>query len=116
MRLEIRQPQRPGLEDEQSENAVPFWWHPDHFSLVLIEADRDEFGETGARLVQDPQRGVLRIDQFGGNFGDASQRVGQGLLGADGHHCIEQTKQLLRTGKLETIGHRQRLRPGSARL
>ena len=63
------------------------------------------------RFVEHAQRGVLRVDEIGRGFGDPSQRVGEGLLGADRHHRVEQAEQLLRAGELETTGHQPRLRP-----
>ena len=52
-----------------------------------------------------PKRRVLGVDQIGGRLGDAAQRVGEGLLGPDRHHRVEQPEQLLRSGELEATGH-----------
>ena len=52
-----------------------------------------------------PSAAYLRIDEVGGRLGDAPQRIGEGLLGADRHHRVEQAQQLLRAGELEAIRH-----------
>ena len=62
-------------------------------------------------LIEHTQRRVPGIDQIGGRLGDPPQRVGEGLLGPDRHHRVEQPEQLLRAGELEAIGHPVRLGP-----
>ena len=52
-----------------------------------------------------PKRGVPGVDQIGGGLGDAPQRIGEGLLGPDRHHRVEQAQQLLRAGELEAAWH-----------
>ena len=108
--VQIGQTQRLGVEDQQAEDAVTLRTSADPGRLVVGEADGDELGQPRPGLVEHPERGVPRIDELGGRLGDAAQRIGQRLLGADRHHRVEQAQQLLRPGELEAMRHLGRLR------
>ena len=113
--VEVRQPQRFRIEDQQPEDAVTLGTSSDARRLLVAEPDGDELGEPGAGLVEHAQRCVPGIDEIRPGLGDPSQRVGEGLLGPDRHHCVEQPEQLLRTGELETVGHRRGYDPAPLR-
>ena len=113
MGVQIGEAQWLRVEDQQPEDAVALGTGSDAGRLVLAEADRDELPQPGPRLVQHPQRRVAGVDQLRTDLGDAPQRVGEGLLGSDRHHRVEQPQQLLRAGELEAVGHHRMLRPAS---
>jgi len=111
MGLQVGEPQRLRLEDQQTEDAVPLGPSADACGRFIGEADGDELGQTGSRLVEHPKGCILGVDQIGCGLGDSAQRVRERLLGPDGHDGVEQAEELFGPGKLETTGHLLRLGP-----
>ena len=105
MSVEIGESQRFGFQDQQTEEAVTLRSWADAQRLLVIEPHGDELGQTGPRFVQHAQRCIPGVDQIGRRFGDATQCIGEGLLGPDRHYRVEQPEQLFGSGKLETTGH-----------
>ena len=58
VRGEVREPQRPGIADEQAEDAVALGLVPDPRALLVVDADGDELHEAVAILADDAERAV----------------------------------------------------------
>ena len=83
MRLDVGQPQRPGIVDQQAEQAAPLRPVMDPADLVLAQADRDELGQPPV-VADDAKRPVGRVHQFDRGLDDPPERGLQVQPGADG--------------------------------
>ena len=75
MGADVGQPERHGMRDQLAEHPSPLGQIADHLTIVLVDADRDEPLELGARLVRHPERRVSR-----------SRQLPRGLEHAPEHH------------------------------
>ena len=86
---DVRQAQRPGVVDQQTQQAASLGPVVDPRDLVLGQADRDELGQALA-LADDAERTVRRVDQADRGLDDPPQRGLQVQARADGDHGLEQ--------------------------
>ena len=100
MLAEIGEPQRLGIDNEQTQDAMTLRQVSDRTMRVIVDANGDELGEEGARLVEHAERAVASIDQVGGGFDDAPEQGGQVETRADCEHGFEKSVQLSRAGEL----------------
>ena len=89
VRGDIGQAQRPGVIDQQAEQAASLGPVVDPADLVLAQADRDELGQP-AVVTDDAQCAVGRVHQPDGGFDDPPERGLQVQAGADGDDRLEQ--------------------------
>ena len=98
MVTDVRQPDRMGLRDQQTEYAVATRRRPDPESLVVTDAMRDELGEsiTGA---QDTESAVTRTGQVACRHGDPAKYALQIEIGAQVDDGVEQRAQPFLAGQ-----------------
>ena len=89
MRGDVGQTQRPGIVDQQAEQAVSLGPVVDPLDLVLAQADRDELGQPPV-VADDAQRPVGRVDEPDRGLHDAPQGGLQVQARADGDDRLEQ--------------------------
>ena len=89
VRGDVGQPQRPGIVDQQAEQAASLGPVVDPRDLVLAQADRDELGQPLV-LTDDAQRPVGRVDEPDRGLHDAPQGGFQVQARADGDDRFEQ--------------------------
>ena len=89
MRGDIGQAQRPGVIDQQAEQAASLGPVVDPADLVLAQADRDELGQPPV-VTDDAQRAVGRVHQPDGAFDDPPEGGLQVQARADGDDRLEQ--------------------------
>ena len=70
---QIGKPQRTGLGDQQSQDAVTLGKGSDGVVGDVVHADRDELSETDTSLVEDAERAVAGADQLDGRLDDSMQ-------------------------------------------
>ena len=56
----------------------------------IVDPDRDELGETGARLVEHSERAVGGVDEVDGTTDDAAEHRRQIEVRANRQHRVEQ--------------------------
>ncbi len=95
---EVGQPQRAGVGDEQTEEAVTAGQVADLGPGGRIDADGDEVAEPDALGVEHAECAVVGADEGGRGLGDASQDRRQVQFGADDHDGVEQVAQLCGSG------------------
>jgi hypothetical protein len=95
---DIGQAQRPGVADQQAEQAASLGPVVDAFDLVLGQADRDELGQPLA-VADHAQGAVGGVDQPDRGLDDPPQGGFQVQAGADGHHCLEQAAHAVPGGQ-----------------
>ncbi len=61
--IDPRDPQRPGVVDEETEQSLPLGQPTDRGIRVGVDADGDEPGQSAAGLVEDAERPVPGIDE-----------------------------------------------------
>ena len=89
MLADVGQAQRPGILDQQAEQAAALGPVMDPADLLLAQAYRDEFGQPLA-LADHAQRPVGRVHQVDRGLDDPPQRRLQVQARADRHHRFEQ--------------------------
>jgi hypothetical protein len=89
---DVGQPQRPGIIDQQAEQAASFGPVVDPGDLVLAQAHRDELGQPLALvpLADDAERAVGRVDQADRGLDDPPEGGLQVQAGADRDDRLEQ--------------------------
>jgi hypothetical protein len=71
VRADVVEPERHGIADELSEHAAARRQRPDGLALALVDAQRDESLECGARRVEHAERGVPRACQLARGLHDS---------------------------------------------
>ena len=89
MRLDVGQAQRPGIVDQQAEQAASLRPVVDPADLVLAQADRDELGQPPV-VADDAKRPVGRVHQLDRGLDDPPERGLQVQPRADGDDGREQ--------------------------
>ena len=100
MLAEIGQPQRLGVDDEPTEDAVPFGEVTDEPVRVVVDPDGDELRQAGAGLVEHAERAVAGIDQPDRRLDDPPKHARRIEVRAEGEHRVEELAKAARTGHL----------------
>jgi hypothetical protein len=111
MGVQIREAQRLGVDDEQTEDAVALGELADAVVGRVIHPDRDELRQAGSGVVEHAESAIAGVDQTDGRFHDPSQHGGGVEIRAEDQHRIEQLPETLRSGGLRH-GRTLRGRPG----
>ncbi len=74
VRSQIGHPEGLGMRDEQAEHASPRRARADPLLVVRGQSHGDEFGQTGALLVEDAESGIAGTRHGLGLLGDVAQQ------------------------------------------
>jgi hypothetical protein len=94
MLAEVGQAQRFRVHDEDAEDPMTLGQWADRGSLGIVDANGDELDEPSARLIEDAERAIPRIDQIGRNLDDPAKYLLEVELGADRDDRVQETTKL----------------------
>jgi hypothetical protein len=99
MLLELVQPQRPRVGDQQPEDAVPSRQSSDRRALLVVDSPGDEVAQLFSGGVEDSQGDVARTGQPSCRGDHPLQRGVQLEIPTDGNHSVEQSHRSLFAGR-----------------
>ncbi len=91
--------QRPRVPDELPEHAVALGQAADLVGQVVVDAHDEKLGKSFAVIADDTERAVLRVDQRGGDLGDAAQDRLQVQVAPDSQDSLEQAALAVAAGE-----------------
>lgn len=95
VRREVGEVDRPGVDDEQAEDAVALGQVTDASLGLVVDADRHERLEALARRVDHAERGITGAGEVLRRLDDPAQHTLELEARADRQHRVEERLQLL---------------------
>src|SRR5579862_1002975 len=85
----IGDPQRPCIVDHRAEQAEAPGGRADPAASLLIDSHRDELGQTGSLLVQDPEGAVSSVRELDSDLDDSVEDRSQIQFRAERYNRFE---------------------------
>src|SRR5471032_2183837 len=97
MLAEVGKAEGLGVDDEKTQDAMALRQMADRVAPCLVDTDGDEIRQACARLVENAQRAILRVDNIRRCLDDRVKDRVQVQVGTDREYAIEQLAELPRT-------------------